>query len=70
MSVKMSEDQIRTLAFYLWELDGRPSGRADEYWEKAISQLCAGEDGRREKGSDSSGFGDPPEKLRVRPLAE
>jgi uncharacterized membrane protein len=43
MDVPLTEEQIRTLAFYLWEKDGSPGGRADEYWEKAQRQL-AGED--------------------------
>nr|WP_284700724.1 DUF2934 domain-containing protein [Robbsia betulipollinis] len=29
------EDAIRVRAYHLWEDDGRPAGRADEYWEKA-----------------------------------
>jgi hypothetical protein len=69
MNLEMSEEQIRTLAFYLWEQDGSPEGRADEYWEKARKQLGA-EEGRGTNNDDSTGFGDPPEKLRVRPLAE
>jgi hypothetical protein len=39
MSVPMSEEQVFTLAFYLWELDGSPAGRSEEYWEKARAQL-------------------------------
>ncbi|MFL9898935.1 DUF2934 domain-containing protein [Paraburkholderia fungorum] len=35
----ITEDQIRTLAFYLWEKDGSPDGRCQEYWEKARQQL-------------------------------
>ena len=33
------KNRFRTLAFYLWEQDGSPDGRADEYWEKARQQL-------------------------------
>ncbi|MGF6609306.1 putative membrane protein [Paraburkholderia sp. UCT70] len=43
MDVPVTEEQIRTLAFYLWEKDGSPEGRADEYWEKARQQLDADE---------------------------
>lgn len=39
MDVPVTEEQIRTLAFYLWENDGGPEGRAEEYWEKARQQL-------------------------------
>ena len=39
MDVPVTEEQIRTLAFYLWEKDGSPEGRAEEYREKARQQL-------------------------------
>ncbi len=39
MNVPATEEQIRTLAFYLWEEDGSPEGRSDEYWAKARQQL-------------------------------
>lgn len=29
------EEQIRARAYELWEKDGSPEGRADEYWERA-----------------------------------
>jgi Protein of unknown function (DUF2934) len=43
MDFPVTEEQIRTLAFYLWEKDGSPEGKSDEYWLKAQRQL-AGED--------------------------
>lgn len=36
-----TEEQIRTLAYVLWEKDGGPDGRSEEYWEKAREQLLA-----------------------------
>lgn len=39
MGVPVTEEQIRTLAFYLWEENGGPEGRSEEYWEKARQQL-------------------------------
>lgn len=33
----VSED-IRNTAYLLWEQDGRPEGRADEYWYRALDQ--------------------------------
>jgi hypothetical protein len=39
MDVPVTEDQIRTLAFYLWENDGGPEGPSEEHWEKARQQL-------------------------------
>ncbi|MFM0046804.1 DUF2934 domain-containing protein [Paraburkholderia sediminicola] len=41
MDVPVTEVQIRTLAFYLWEKEGSPDGRSQEYWEKAWQQLGA-----------------------------
>jgi hypothetical protein len=29
------ETRIRERAYVLWEEDGRPEGRAEEYWERA-----------------------------------
>jgi Protein of unknown function (DUF2934) len=37
------EARIRERAYHLWEADGRPHGRADEYWERA-RELTAMED--------------------------
>jgi uncharacterized membrane protein len=75
MDVQMSEEQIRTLAFYLWEKDGSPEGRADEYWEKARQQLGlegAAPDGKAADKSETetAGFGEEPEATPTRPLAE
>jgi hypothetical protein len=35
--VQMSDtdQQIRERAYHLWEADGRPHGREEEYWERA-----------------------------------
>jgi hypothetical protein len=40
--VPVTEDQIRTLAFYLWEADGSPDGRSDEFWENARQRFGDG----------------------------
>jgi uncharacterized membrane protein len=53
MDVPVTEEQIHTLAFYLWEKEGSPDGRSQEYWEKAWQQL--GSDGSlAELDSDTS----------------
>lgn len=33
------EETIRRRAYALWEQDGRPSGRGDEYWHRAEQEL-------------------------------
>lgn len=53
MDFPFTEEQIRTLAFFLWEKDGSPDGRSEEYWEKARQQLVA--DGLPEKSNADSG---------------
>ena len=32
-------EQIRQTAYFLWEQDGRPEGRATEYWLRAKQSL-------------------------------
>ncbi len=38
------ERRIRERAYALWEEDGRPEGRADEYWERARRFIAAEDD--------------------------
>ena len=40
-SAQPSEDAIREQAYFLWEKDGRPPGRATEYWQLAIEVMGA-----------------------------
>ncbi|NOG69047.1 DUF2934 domain-containing protein [Roseicella sp. DB1501] len=49
------ERRIRERAYALWEEDGRPDGRADEYWERARRFIEAEDD---PKGPDM--VADPP----------
>jgi hypothetical protein len=37
------DNRIRERAYHLWEADGRPNGRAEEFWERA-RELIAIED--------------------------
>lgn len=39
MADNMHEEKIRTLAYELWQRDGSPDGRADEYWDAARAQI-------------------------------
>ena len=70
MDVQLSEEQIRTLAFDLWEQDGSPEGRADEYWDKARQQLSSGSDSESTADGKIDGFGEEPDTTPSRPLAE
>ncbi|MGA7814633.1 DUF2934 domain-containing protein [Caballeronia sp.] len=39
MANKTLDEQIRLHAYYLWEADGCPEGRAHDYWQKARTLL-------------------------------
>ncbi|WP_457489136.1 DUF2934 domain-containing protein [Tardiphaga sp. P5_C10] len=36
---RYSEEQIREYAHKLWEREGRPEGKADDFWHQAKSEL-------------------------------
>lgn len=31
-------ESVRLTAYFLWEQDGRPEGRAEEYWRRAMEK--------------------------------
>jgi hypothetical protein len=35
-----SEDELRARAHQLWEADGCPTGRTDEFWHRARKELA------------------------------
>ena len=37
--VKKTDERVRERAYDLWERDGRPHGRNDEYWQLALQQI-------------------------------
>jgi Protein of unknown function (DUF2934) len=47
---KTIEDRVRDRAYALWEKNGRPDGRSDEYWQQARSEVEAEE---AEPGNES-----------------
>lgn len=40
MNTPATEEQIRNLAFRLWEEAGSPEGRSDEFWLQAKQKLA------------------------------
>jgi hypothetical protein len=32
------EEEVRKRAYFLWEVDGRPEGQTQEYWDRALEQ--------------------------------
>jgi hypothetical protein len=37
------EERIRERAYFIWEREGRPDGRADEHWRRARAELARDE---------------------------
>lgn len=44
-------EKIRIVAYELWEQDGSPHGRDDEYWHAAVKLLSEEEAGRNAEDS-------------------
>jgi hypothetical protein len=62
MDTQMTEEELRSLAYRLWEEAGCPDGRADEFWEQARQQLCPdGSPTQADRANDSDEFVDAPE---------
>ena len=36
---KKTDERVRLRAYHLWERDGRPHGRNEEYWERALAEI-------------------------------
>ncbi|SAL87639.1 hypothetical protein AWB74_08199 [Caballeronia arvi] len=45
MDAPVTEEQIRTLAYRLWEEAGSPEGRSEAFWAQALKQLGIQGDG-------------------------
>ncbi|MFE0759213.1 DUF2934 domain-containing protein [Inquilinus sp. NPDC058860] len=37
------EDRIRARAYEIWEIEGWPSGRDQEHWDRALREIQSGE---------------------------
>jgi hypothetical protein len=57
---KTFEAQVRDTAYFLWENDGRPSGREKEYWFRALERCL------RQREADGLLREAPPRGLRSR----
>ena len=44
---KKTDERVRVRAYHLWEQDGRPHGRNDEYWTRALAEIQEEERVRR-----------------------
>lgn len=50
------EQSVRDTAYFLWEHDGRPSGREQDYWFKALDRCL------RQREADRSLAVSPPSR--------
>ncbi|MEA3083216.1 MAG: hypothetical protein QOC89_913 [Paraburkholderia sp.] len=70
MDTQMTEEELRSLAYRLWERAGCPDGRADEFWEQARLQLgSGGSPTQGDRMNDSDEFVDAPEVLPSEPTS-
>jgi hypothetical protein len=53
----VAEEQIAALAFRFYEDEGRPEGRADEHWQRAVEALQQAQDTppENERPSEAAG---------------
>ena len=40
---KKTDERVRVRAYHLWDQDGRPHGRNDDYWNRALAEIQAEE---------------------------
>jgi hypothetical protein len=69
--------RIRERAHWLWEQEGRPEGRADEHWKRALAELAADEREALRQSRDEIipqaehvGPGEQPVRERIRKQAD
>jgi hypothetical protein len=65
------ESRVRERAYYLWEQEGRPEGRAEEFWARAAESEAAvhGDHGGRQSGAgegDQASITPPPRPAAAR----
>ena len=58
MDEQKEHDRIRRRAYEIWEREGSPEGRAEEFWERAEASIGA-EDAQRPDGGQAAS-GDTP----------
>jgi hypothetical protein len=70
MDTQIAEEELRSLAYRLWEKAGCPDGRADEFWQRARLQLRARDSPTPADGmNDSDEFVEAPDVPGSGPLA-
>jgi hypothetical protein len=57
------EGRIRERAYFLWEAEGRPEGRAEEFWARAVALEATAHDGQPSAPKATGGEGGSPESI-------
>jgi hypothetical protein len=57
------EERIRACAYYIWEANGRPSGRDEEFWMQACETVAADDRQTRSKVQRRQQNQAPPARL-------
>lgn len=39
LEIFIAEEQVRARSYALWDAEGRPDGRSEEYWFRALADL-------------------------------
>jgi hypothetical protein len=68
-NIRDSEHRIRERAYHLWEVDGCPEGRAQEYWERAQASIN-NEDSEKAAPSEAAGTVPQADVAAEREIAE
>jgi hypothetical protein len=56
------EARTRTRAYHLWEMDGRPHGRDEEFWERARELIAIEDHPAAGRLPNPMVHGEPPER--------
>ena len=46
------DQEVRDTAYFMWEQDGRPGGREQEYWFRALEQCLRARNAERDLGEE------------------
>jgi hypothetical protein len=59
-----TEQAVREAAYFIWEREGRPEGRAQDHWSRAFIETCG-----EQRQHDDEPLGDEEKILAGRPDA-
>jgi hypothetical protein len=57
---QLSESEVRARAYELWQAEGCPDGKAEEFWHRACAELASSEADYDTSLEDTFPASDPP----------